>query len=463
MTVATTAVSRSPLGKWAAQRVGVAEDSLTWESIRDYQLLAIRQTASWARQNSPFYATQLAGFPREWPSSLDDFTSSPFTSQTDISLRGPEFVCVPQSEISRIVTLETSGTTGDRKRIFFAAADQELALDFFAHGIKSMASSGDRMLIALPSEREGSVGHQLARGITCAGVMPIPHGLITDISSTLARMDKERATLLIGLPVQVLALALDDSEVARRVFRRVHTIVLCSDHVPRSLVNRIRRETGCTVFEHYGSTEMGLGGGIECQVHSGYHLRDADLYFEVVSPKTGKPLCDGETGEVVFTTLGRVGMPLIRYRTGDLGRIEPCPCSCGLPLRRLAHIENRIDSAVNLGPTGSITISALDEALFAVPELLDFSATLRWGEPNQLEIHVYAPRAGEAFASEVENVLAELAGIAENTTIGALRLIVAMQDKPFPMTGAKRRITLTGGENVSARSLQHVEEAHSLS
>jgi len=318
------------------------------------------------------------------------------------------------------------------------------------------------MLIALPCEREGSVGFQLARGVARAGVVPIPHGLIADVSSTLARMDEERATMLIGLPVQALALATDGSETARRVFRRVHTIVLCSDHVPRSLVNRIRRETGCAIFEHYGSTEMGLGGGLECGAYSGYHLREADLYFEIVSPATGEPLADGQTGEVVFTTLGRVGMPLIRYRTGDLGYIVRDTCSCGLPLRRLAHLENRIDSAISLGAAGSITISALDEALFAIPRLLDFSATLAQGQPNQLEIRVFARQAGKAFTAQVQDALAGVPAIAANCAAETLRVIVATQDKPIPMTGAKRRITVTREDLVSACSAPSVEEAPSL-
>ena len=459
---ATTDLGHNPLAGWAAQRLGITTEQLTPDAIRSHQLGAVRETVTWARQNSPFYAAQLASFPQNWPSSLEEFASSPFTSAADISASAHGFVCVPQSEISRVVTIETSGTTGQRKRIFFTAADQELALSFFAHGVASMASENDRMLIALPCEREGSVGYQLALGIARAGVVPTGHGLATDVSATLARMDEKRATMLIGLPVQVLALALDGSEAARRVFRRVHTIVLCSDHVPRSLANKIRRETGCTIFEHYGSTEMGLGGGLECHSHSGYHLREADLYFEIISLETGEPLRDGETGEIVFTTLSRVGMPLIRYRTGDLGWIKPSACSCGLPLRRLAHIKNRIEGAIRLGPEGHISISALDEALFAIPQLLDFSAAFAPGKPNQLEITVYAPEARDGFKSRVQTALDRMPVIAANFIAGTLRVTVAMQDKPFPMTGAKRRITLRR-DAASVDPVRCTQEVPSLS
>jgi phenylacetate-coenzyme A ligase PaaK-like adenylate-forming protein len=437
-----TATTRdcNPLDAWAAQRIGVATDRLTREAVREYQYGAIRQTVAWARAKSSFYAAQLAAFPADRPRSLDELALAPLTSPGDIVNQPHAFLCVPQSDISRVVTLETSGSTGPRKRIFFTAADQGLAAGFFASGVSAMAQPGDRMFIALPGEREGSVGFQLAQGVARSGVVPIPHGLVLDAGAALARMDQEKATLLIGLPVQVLALALKTGELARGAFRRLHTIVLCSDHVPRSLADRIRRATGCEIFEHYGSTEMGLGGGIDCYTHCGYHLREADLYFEIVSPQTGEPLADGQLGEVVFTTLSRVGMPLIRYRTGDLASILPGPCACGSPLRRLARIENRMGSAVPLGTIGNIAISALDEALFAVPGLHDFTATVVPGEPNELHLRVYAPNSSETIAAQAEGAVSSLPAIGDNIAAGKLRLIVVTQPGAFPVSGAKRKI-----------------------
>lgn len=440
MIATAAALDRNPIDAWAAGRIGIAADDLTHDSIADYQLNALRQTVAWARRQSTFYAAQLSSFSSDWPGSLEEFTRAPLTSPADVIGGAHGFLCVPQSEVSRIVTLETSGTTGARKRIFFTAVDQELALDFFAYGVSAMGRRGERMFIALPGEREGSVGFQLAAGIARAGITPIPHGLIVDPKAALARMDEEKATLLIGLPVQMLAVALETGDLARRVFRRVHAIVLCSDYVPLGLVDRIRRATGCDIFEHYGSTEMGLGGGVNCPAHAGYHLREADLYFEIVSPQTGEALPEGDMGEVVFTTLGRTGMPLIRYRTGDLARILPGPCSCGSPLRRLSRIKNRTDSAVVLGDSGSVSIAALDEVLFAIPLLHDFHATLVSGRPNQLHVRIHAPHGGERITNWVERTLLLLPAIDRNCAAGELSLFVHLQDGPFPVTGAKRRI-----------------------
>lgn len=293
------------------------------------------------------------------------------------------------------------------------------------------------MLIALPGEREGSVGYQLAKGIARAGVIPIPHGLSVDPAETLACMDLENATCIIGLPVQMLALASHNN-----ALRRLRSIVLCGDHVPESLLRRLRQLTDTEIFEHYGMTETGLGGGIDCEAHSGYHLREADFYFEIVDPASGAPLPDGEMGEIVFTTLHRTGMPLIRYRTGDMSRFLPDPCGCGTILKRLERVRNRVDGFVPLGPSGCSSIAQIDEALFAIPELLDFSASVFQGTPRRLEVTVYAPGASR-IAAEARDALHALPVLCNACQSGEVEVVVTHTCEPFPVTGAKRKIEVS--------------------
>ncbi len=314
-------------------------------------------------------------------------------------------------------------------------------MDFFAHGVAAMASRGDRMLIALPGEREGSVGYQLAKGISRAGVIPLPHGLSLDPAQTLAHMEHERATCVIGLPVHMLALARRESALADSVFRRLRFVVLCSDHVPASIVNSLRQRFDGEVFEHYGSTEMGLGGGLDCEAHAGYHLREPDLHFEIVSPKTGEPLPDGEIGEVVFTTLRRRAMPLIRYRTGDLSRFLSCPCPCGSVLRRLEKVRNRIDGNVPLGRSSTISISTLDEALFALPGVLNFSATFFPGATQRLELAVHAPQihASKLYVT-ILDALYMIPAVRHCCASGEVEVIVVKTPGELTATGAKRKI-----------------------
>jgi phenylacetate-coenzyme A ligase PaaK-like adenylate-forming protein len=434
-------IVKTPLEGWIANRLGIPSCELSREDLARYQLQALQQTVAWARQNSSFYAHRFAEIPNDLPRSLGEISRFSFTSSEDITRHPSEFLCVSQDEISRVVTLHTSGTSGASKRLFFTEADQESVLDFFAHGVAAMTVQGDRMLIALPGEREGSVGNQLAKGIARAGVLPIPHGLSTDPALTLAHMEQAKATCIIGLPVQMLALFSSNNVCTSSVLHRLRFIVLCSDHVPESLMRRMRQITGCDIFAHYGMTEMGLGGGVDCAAHMGYHLREADLYFEIVDPESGVPLPDGETGEIVFTTLHRTAMPLIRYLTGDLSRFLLGPCGCGTILKRLGKVRDRIDNFVSLGNSGSISISALDEALFNIPGLLDFSATLTQSMPQRLEIRIYAPGIGSAqIVAATRDALRTLPVICHACNSGELELNVINAQKSLSVTGAKRKI-----------------------
>jgi phenylacetate-CoA ligase len=439
MTALMQAIERTPLDRWMCDRLAIPEQALTRTVIDNYHLRALQETLSWARTHSPYYARVLAKGQSDSPCSLNEFSRLPFTCPEDIRAHAPEFLCVSQDKVSRVVTLNSSGTTGTPKRVFFTAEDQERALDFFARGVTAMASPGDRMLIALPGEREGSVGYQLAKGIARAGVVPAPHGLSTNPLDTLKKMDREHVTCIIGLPVHILALARHPSALAANAFRRLRSIVLCSDHVPGSIVRVLRQRSSCEVFEHYGSTEMGLGGGVDCATHRGYHMREADLYFEIVSLQTGEPVPDGEFGEVVFTTIGRTGMPLIRYRTGDISRVLPGPCDCGSIIKRLDRINERIGGSVSLGSHGAIDMAILDEVLFALPGLLDFTASVAKGVPNQLIVTVYGYGAARSETALREALLA-VPAVGANCADGELQLRLQLSNQPLPVTGAKRTI-----------------------
>ena len=106
-------------------------------------------------------------------------------------------------------------------------------------------------------------------------------------------MDKE-IDCLVGIPTQVLSLA--RHEKADEIpDGRISSVLLSTDYVPSSLVRELQRVWACKVFGHYGTTEMGLGGGVECEAFDGYHLREADLLFEVVDPVSGQAVPDGHS------------------------------------------------------------------------------------------------------------------------------------------------------------------------
>lgn len=366
-------LKKSLLEAWIGKKIGIKEGALTREQISQYQLGKVRETICWAYENSPFYRTLLKDFASAEISSLADLQRFPFTTADHIREQALQFLCVSQSDISRIVTLDSSGTTGRAKRIYFTASDQELTVDFFEQGMSTMVKPGDRVLILLPGERSGSVGDLLITALQRAGVKPILHGVVRNLAETMEIMVREKINSVVGIPVQVLALARYTEFSGKNI--RLKNVLLSTDHVPDAIIQELRRIWSCQVFEHYGMTEMGLGGGLDCEAHAGYHLREADLYFEIIDER-GEPVPDGQVGEVVFTTLTRQGMPLIRYRTGDVSRFLLGSCSCGTILRRLERITKRKNDVVSLSENQCFTIADLDERVFSVPGVLDYTVSV---------------------------------------------------------------------------------------
>jgi len=360
----------TPLDAWLAGLVGgQPTPAVLWECQRR----KLAETFAWAKNNSRFYAGLLEGVDPSTVQSPEDMARVPVTRPADISGADADFLCVSQSQVARLVTMQTSGTTGAPKRLHFTAQDLECTIDFFHHGIGTFTEPGQRVLAFLPGKRPGSVGDLLARGLERLGAKARIFGPVLDPQAALEVLLDFSPQVVVGLPVQMLGLARLDPEAGRSI----QAALLVSDHVAGSVTHAVENAWNCRVFTHWGMTETGLGGGVECEARAGYHLREADLYVEVVDPGTNKPLPPGQEGEVLMTTLTRRGMPLIRYKTGDAARIIADPCPCGSLLRRLGRIAGRIGEALPLGGGHTVSITELDETLFAVPGLLDFTATLK--------------------------------------------------------------------------------------
>src|SRR5208283_346943 len=123
----------TPLEGWISLRLGTGNRRLEREQIETYQVLRARETVRWARRRSSFYRERLDGLTEGDLRSLEDVSRFPLTTADDLRRNPLRFLCVSQSEVKRVVTLQTSGTTGAPKRLYFTAEDQERAIDFFHH------------------------------------------------------------------------------------------------------------------------------------------------------------------------------------------------------------------------------------------------------------------------------------------------------------------------------------------
>jgi phenylacetate-coenzyme A ligase PaaK-like adenylate-forming protein len=391
----------NPLNAWTAAKLGCSASVLTRAELLDYQFLRLRETVAWAKQRSPFYQRQLKDFDEAALVTLDDLQQLPFTTADDIRRNLPPLLCLSQSEISHVVTLNTSGTSGLPKRLFFTADELEATTDFFHHGMCLLAHPGDRVLILFPNDRPGSVGDLLAKALQRLGATPIMAGWPQDPAATAALLHREQPDVVAGTPVSMLAVARHSAATGLPPLP-IKRVLLSADHAAASVRRNLSALWGCEIFEHYGMTEMGLGGGVDCTAHAGYHMRESELLIELVNPTNGVRVPDGEVGEVVFTTLTRRGMPLIRYRTGDLSRCLPGTCACGSPLVRLERLHRRVHGGIRLDGSGELTMAMLDECLFDVDGIADFNAVYRHGTPDTLELEITAVDGSPADATRLQ-------------------------------------------------------------
>jgi phenylacetate-CoA ligase len=243
----------------------------------------------------------------------------------------------------------------------------------------------------------------------------------------------------VGVPTQVLALVRNPG-MGESSSLRLKSTLLTMDHVPQAIVRAVEASWGCRVYNHYGMTEMGLGGGVECQVRRGYHLREADLYLEVIDPVNGRTISEGEYGEVVFTTLTRRGMPLIRYRTGDISRFIPGDCPCGTVLRSLEKVRSRLSNRVDLGNGHCLTMADLDETLFAMNGVRDFTASLsREGKIDYLHVKVWG--AGETKVHGVQQAVEAIPAVRAARAGGGLEVVsIVRKESPFEVSGPAKRM-----------------------
>ena len=429
----------NPLDAWVAGRLGLVDEPLDREHIIARQMARFSETLAWAKTHSPYYRSRLGGIDPATLTLPADLRRLPFTTAEDLRRNDPPLLCVSQNEISRVVTLDTSGTSGPPKRLFFTADDLEAITDFFHHGMSVFTRPGDRVAILFPGERPGSIGELLAIGLRRLGAEPIAVGWPVDPRATAGRLHREQPDVVAGVPVAMLAVARHGAAFGPL---RVRSVLVSSDHASQSVRAGLAALWQCEVFDHYGMTEMGYGGGVECAAHSGYHVREQELLMEVVDVAGGQPVEPGQTGELVVSTLTRKAQPLIRYRTGDLASLLPGTCACGSPLLRIGRITARVDAGIDLAGGGLLTMPMLDEALFADPQVIDFTACHRPAAPANLHVDIVC--LGEhADAARLRAAIAGVAPVAQALAADSLRLSITCHvDGRLRCGAGKRRITL---------------------
>lgn len=280
------------------------------------RLELLNRQLAYAAAHSPYYrqALQGLGLPLQ---NLDQLTRLPFLDAPAMRRAGSALACVPGSQVERIVSLQTSGTTGGAKRLYFTRGDLDRTVEFFAQGMSWMCRAGDRVAILMPCRAPDGIGDLLSRSLGQIGAEPLPIGIPADLSALAEDLRRAPPQVLVGFPWQLRLLALLCPDL------RPRAVLLSGDYVPAALPPVLESLWQCRVLLHFGMTETGYGCAVEHPGGTGMYLRRDELLAEVIDPDSGAPLPAGSVGELVLTTLRREAMPLLRYRTGDLASLTP--------------------------------------------------------------------------------------------------------------------------------------------
>jgi phenylacetate-CoA ligase len=288
--------------------------------------------------------------------SLDDLARLPFTTKAHLREHYPfGLLTVPRERVARMHA--SSGTHGKPTVVAYTRADLDAWAELMA---RCMTMAGVRPGMVVHNANgyglfTGGLGFHDGAERIGATVIPVSGGF-----------SARQATLLADLGGQALAATPSYALVIAQAVRDagldaadlpLELGLFGGEPFSEAMREQIELELGLTAMTFYGLSEMcGPGVAAECPARAGLHVQEDHFLVEVVDPGSGERLAEGEEGELVFTTLLKEALPLIRYRTGDVGSLESAPCECGRTLARITSLRGRRDDmlivrGVNLFPS----------------------------------------------------------------------------------------------------------------
>lgn len=312
--------------------------------------------------NVPFYHNKMKDMGLE-PGDIrgiEDIVKLPFTTKEDLRNNYPFGLrAVPQSEIVRVQG--TSGTTG-----------KLTVVPYTRHDVDVWAESAGRCLTMAGLTKEdiihvcygyglftGGLGADFAAQRIGAMVVPMSAG---NTARQIMCMEDFGATALACTPSYALYLAESIAEAGKVDAMKLRVGIHGAEPWTEEMRKKVQDILHIECFDIYGLCEItGPGVAMDCRQHKGLHINHDFFYPEILDPITHEPMDDGELGELVFTTLEKEGMPLLRYRTKDLTSIDYSTCECGRTLPRISKFKGRTDDmkvirGVNVFPTQVETV-----------------------------------------------------------------------------------------------------------
>jgi len=387
-------------------------EAMPREQIESLQLERLRSLLVRVYENVPTYRAKFdeAGFDPYTFSSLDQMHTVPFTVKDDLRAAYPYgMFAVPLRDIVRVHS--SSGTTGQVSVVGYTKGDIERWSDLMARTFSAAGASADDIIQVTYGYGlfTGGLGAHYGSERLGALTIPISGG---NTKRQVQVLKDFGTTVLACTPSYALLIA----ETAREMGIDPHDLplrvgVFGAEPWSESMRDQIEHELGIKAIDIYGLSEvLGPGVATECEHQMGLHVFEDHFIVEIIDPVTLQPVPDGEVGEVVFTTLTKEGIPVIRYRTRDISRIIPDRCACGRTMRRIERVTGRSDDmliirGVNVYP------SQIEQVLLGIEMVAPHYQVVltKRGSMDHVEVHVeVAPEFAFDEVRELERLQARV-------------------------------------------------------
>ncbi len=346
-------------------------ETATRDELKKHQFKLLKSQVKYCYENSRFYRNKfkISGITPDDIKTLDDAAKIPFTSKNDLRDNYPfGMITVHLDDIVEIHA--SSGTTGNPVVGAYTTNDMDIWAELMA---RSLYVTGVRKEDVMHNAYgyglfTGGLGFHYGAQKIGTTILPISGGMT---ERQIKLMKDFGSTVLCCTPSYAIYLAetMAQSGINPEKDLKLKLGLFGAEPWSERIRERIEKELKIEAFDIYGLTELcGPGVSVECNEHNGLHIWEDHFLIETIDPETGKVLPAGEEGELVFTTLTKTGLPILRFRTRDISVIETGKCDCGRTHSRMMRIRGRSDDmmiirGVNVFP------SQIEYAIMGLPEL----------------------------------------------------------------------------------------------
>jgi phenylacetate-CoA ligase len=349
----------------------------------------INKQINYIKKNSKFYKNILKDYNQI--NNLSELKVFPYTTKNDIAKYNEDFLCVPEYKIRDFIT--TSGTMGQPVSFFLTENDLKRLGVNESNSFKICGLfTGDKVLLTTTIDKCFMAGLAYYLGVQALGIGIIRTGP-GNLKYQWDMIERFRPNILIAVPSFLLKMIkfakennIDFSNISLKKAICIGEPIRNSELELNTLGKAISKELDIKLHSTYASTEM-MTAFTECSAGKGGHLQEDLLFVEILN-ENGIEVGNEEIGEVVITTLGVEGMPLLRYKTGDICKVYRLKCSCGRSSLRLGPVLGRKGQRLKIKGT-TIFPSAIIDAIYAFNQIEEFVIEVSLNEFNSDELCLF--------------------------------------------------------------------------